>query len=131
MKKILITGFLCVGGILFAQTIDYHPNRDPISGTENFPGVKMLPSSKETNFCLCCNKDAKIKPLIILNGKEISKDEFENVDSQKIKSIEVLKETKAIELYGEKAKNGVIIIKAKKNWRPKKIKMKKKDLIAR
>ena len=53
-------------------------------------------------------------PLIIIDGKEATKAVVEALDPQKIESIDVLKEKTAEELYGEKGKNGVVIIKLKK-----------------
>ncbi len=51
--------------------------------------------------------------LILLDGKEISKEEANDLDSDNIESVEVLKGKKAEEKYGKKAKNGVVIIKTK------------------
>ncbi len=53
-------------------------------------------------------------PLIMLEGKEISKEEMEEVDTSKIESINVLKNEKATEKYGAKGKKGVIQITLKK-----------------
>lgn len=53
-------------------------------------------------------------PLVMLDGKEISKQEMETVDPKSISSIEVLKDKSAIEFYGEKGKHGVILISLKK-----------------
>ena len=53
-------------------------------------------------------------PLIILNGKEISKKEMEELDPDSIKMIDVLKGDKATEKHGDKGKDGVIIITTKK-----------------
>ena len=54
----------------------------------------------------------KKEPLIILNGKEVTKAEIEKYKPEDIESVTVLNET-AIEKYGEKGENGVIIIKTK------------------
>ncbi|HEX3009471.1 MAG TPA: T9SS type A sorting domain-containing protein, partial [Bacteroidales bacterium] len=51
--------------------------------------------------------------LCINNGKIVSEDEFSSIDPETYESIEVLKDQSAIALYGDKAKNGVIIIKLK------------------
>lgn len=59
--------------------------------------------------------DNKKDPLIILDGKEASKKELKDLDSNKIESVIVLKDKKATEKYGDKGKDGVIIIKTKKN----------------
>ncbi len=54
-------------------------------------------------------------PLIIIDGKEVSKDKMTEMDTDKIESVTVLKDKSAITKYGNKAKDGVIIIKTKKN----------------
>ncbi len=59
------------------------------------------------------NSDGE-EPLFILDGKEISKEKMEDLSSDKIESMNVLKGEMAIEEYGDKGKNGVIIIKTKK-----------------
>ena len=48
-------------------------------------------------------------PLIILDGKTISKEEFNKIDPGTIESFSVLKGNNATDLYGEQAKNGVVI----------------------
>ena len=55
------------------------------------------------------------EPLIIVDKKEVSKEEYEKITPQEIDHIDVLKpESKAaMELYGEKGKNGVIVITTK------------------
>jgi len=52
-------------------------------------------------------------PLIILNGKEISKKEMEELDPDSIKTVNVLKGDKATEKHGDKGKDGVIVITTK------------------
>jgi TonB-dependent SusC/RagA subfamily outer membrane receptor len=53
-------------------------------------------------------------PLYILEGKEISEEEMKLIDPDKIESISVLKDKSAETIYGEKGKNGVIVITLKK-----------------
>lgn len=53
-------------------------------------------------------------PLILLNGKEITKEEMDAINPDTIESVNVLKGTQAIEKHGKKAKDGVIIITTKK-----------------
>jgi len=57
--------------------------------------------------------DSMKKTLFILDGKEISKDEMQKIDPNTIKIIEVFKDENAIEKYGKKGKNGVIVITVK------------------
>ncbi|MEA5403145.1 TonB family protein [Arcicella sp. DC2W] len=56
----------------------------------------------------------KPQPMYILDGVETSSLKLEKIDPNTIEKIDVLKDEKAIMRYGEKAKNGVIIITSKK-----------------
>ena len=55
-----------------------------------------------------------VTPLYIVDGKEISSAELALIDPQSIESINVLKDKSATTLYGEKGKDGVVIITSKK-----------------
>ncbi|MCD2260396.1 M56 family metallopeptidase [Psychroserpens luteolus] len=52
-------------------------------------------------------------PLFIIDGKVVEKADFEDVDSEQIQSINVLKGTTAVQSYGGKAKNGVVVMTKK------------------
>ncbi len=54
------------------------------------------------------------KPLIFIDGKESTHEAMEELGSDKIESIDVLKGEKATKEYGNKAKDGVIKITTKK-----------------
>lgn len=54
-------------------------------------------------------------PLYVIDGKEVSKEKIMDMNPESIESVTVLKDKSAIEKYGDKAKDGVIIIKTKKN----------------
>lgn len=56
----------------------------------------------------------KDKPLVIVDGKEVSNKKFKDLDADDIETMTVLKGDAAIAKYGKKAKNGVIIIVTKK-----------------
>ena len=81
------------------------------------------PESDDKNSQLFKKEDQKItvsriieiSPLFILDGKEISKNEFETIDRNTIASVDVLKDESATKKYGEQGKNGVIIITSKKD----------------
>jgi len=60
------------------------------------------------------SSDSTEKPLIILDGKEISMEEMEKISPDNIENITVLKGDSATKKYGEKGKNGVIQITKKK-----------------
>ncbi|GGF75676.1 M56 family metallopeptidase [Wenyingzhuangia marina] len=53
-------------------------------------------------------------PLYIIDGKEVSDDEFKKINPDDIQSINVLKDKHATDKYGEKAKDGVVEITMKK-----------------
>ncbi len=59
-------------------------------------------------------KATKVKPLIILEGKEVSEDSIKDLKPEDVESINVIKDQNAINKYGEKGKNGVIEIFLKK-----------------
>ncbi|WP_326984113.1 hypothetical protein VUJ46_06085 [Chryseobacterium sp. MYb264] len=54
------------------------------------------------------------KPIVVLDGKMISLEEFRKIDTQSIETLTVLKDKKAKVLYGEDGKNGVILVTTKK-----------------
>ena len=56
----------------------------------------------------------KGEPLYYANGKEITSEEMKKISPDTIEKMEVFKGEKAIEKYGEKAKNGVILLTTKK-----------------
>ena len=51
----------------------------------------------------------------ILNDKEINRDEFKKISPNDIESITVIKDKEAIAKYGQKAKDGILLIKTKDN----------------
>lgn len=55
-----------------------------------------------------------VKPqLVIVDGKEVSKEEMAKLNKDDIKSVAVFKGDKAIKLYGEKGRHGVMVIRTK------------------
>ncbi len=65
------------------------------------------------------------RPLYIVDGQEI--EELIGFDPAEIESVDVLKGENALNRYGEKAKNGVVVIKKKNPKEKNKIKNKQKD----
>lgn len=68
--------------------------------------------SEGNSFRFASDKEGS--PYILLNGKEITTKELDELDSDKIKSMNVLKGDSAVNKYGSKAKEGAIIITTKK-----------------
>ena len=56
----------------------------------------------------------KGEPLYFADGKEITSEEMKKISPDTIEKVEVFKGEKAIEKYGEKGKNGVILLTTKK-----------------
>ncbi len=73
-------------------------------GEKGKDGVVIITSKKSGSI--------KLFPLYIVDGKEVSS--IDNINPNQIESIEVLKDKSATDLYGEKGKNGVIIVTTKK-----------------
>lgn len=84
--------------IFIIKTDDYKSNKQKIIKNEN---IIFINSNNE-------------KPIIIIDGKETSSEEMNKVNPDSIEKVEVLKGTSAKEKFGDKAKNGVIIITTKK-----------------
>ncbi len=68
---------------------------------------------KGENMMMFISEDGD-QPLMIVDGKEMEDRSLEDIDPDTIETVNVYKGDKAIEKYGEKAKNGVVVIKTKK-----------------
>ncbi len=75
--------------------------------------IKTISGDHDGNDFVFLN-DGDSKPLIIMDGKEVPDGKMKDLDHENIETIEVLKGSKAVEKYGEKAKDGVVIITSKK-----------------
>jgi TonB-dependent SusC/RagA subfamily outer membrane receptor len=67
--------------------------------------------NKEENSPWLRIEEGDIQPLYIVDDKEVSS--LEGLNPDNIESISVFKDKTAVETYGEKGKNGVIVIKTK------------------
>jgi TonB-dependent SusC/RagA subfamily outer membrane receptor len=126
MKKLVFAFGLSIlfFNITKAQNIKGEKMRELSSETKN-PKNQIL-SKKEVLTIENENKDIEVikikgtpanngvNPLYILDGKEITSEEVNKIDKNKIDKIDILKDEKATQIYGEKAKNGVIVITSKK-----------------
>ncbi len=91
---------------------------DKINASENVYIIKSQEKGKKdkiikTKSEFSFNPDER-QPLFILDDKEITAEEMKNIDVNSIQSLSVFKDESAIKKYGEKGKNGVIVIKLKK-----------------
>ena len=65
------------------------------------------------------DSDAENQPLLLVDGKEVA--DLKSIDPERIKQIDVLKGASTvpyIEKYGDKAKNGVVLVTLKKSGEP-------------
>ncbi|WP_299556519.1 M56 family metallopeptidase [Seonamhaeicola sp.] len=80
--------------------------------------VRTLASGKSKNKVLFMNDDDN-QPLFIIDGKEVEKDLTEDLNPDDIKTVMVLKGEQATNKYGDKGKNGVVLINTKNDKRIK------------
>ena len=81
------------------------------------PAIKPLPEDtiktvKTTGGIV--RVSSREEPLYIINGKETDAEIMRAIDPENIESIDVLKDENAVKRFGEKGKNGVILITLKK-----------------
>ncbi len=69
--------------------------------------------SKENGNIVIRGYHGKSRPLMIVDEKRITADEFKKIKPDDIESISVLKDKTAIDIYGDDAKDGVVIITTK------------------
>ena len=86
----------------------------PVKVSFNFPVVFKLNGEDTAPSVISIRKtDGAGEPLIYLDGEKFI-GEISSIDPSTIESMEVLKDEAAVRKYGEEAKNGVILIKTKK-----------------
>jgi TonB-dependent SusC/RagA subfamily outer membrane receptor len=82
-------------------------------GEKGKNGVIVIKKKTKAVSSSIIENTGKPDPIYFLDGKEISKDKMNTLSPNAIQSISVLKGESAIAVYGQKAKNGVILIKSK------------------
>ena len=70
-------------------------------------------NAKNDDVATARSVDANVAPLVLIDGKEVDSAVLQALDPDKIKSVSVLKDKSAIAAYGEKGKNGVILVDLK------------------
>ena len=79
-------------------------------GTLKYDAVKG--GAGEAKVSIRYTDPTQEKPLVIVDDKEFSS--IDDINPADIKSMTVLKDKAAIEMFGEKGKNGVVLIETKK-----------------
>ena len=108
MKKILFAAFLTLSFSTFCQTPDTKPRIKIYQPSQNSQ-VNSMPLK------------STIPPLLVLDGvisefKEYSafENKLKDLNPNDVASIDVLKDEKAVEKYGEQGVHGVIVVTTKK-----------------
>jgi hypothetical protein len=117
-----ITGnpIVIVDGQLYDSMEDANVPPEDIASVSVLKGETASPKiygEKARNGVIIINTKTKYnsdkaEPLIVVNGKESNK-KVNDIDSGTIQSVNILKDEKATEKYGDKGKNGVIEITLK------------------
>lgn len=121
--KFAVGVILTTGGFVSLQAQENKPNVIP----DKLPGLVINPPKKDTlirrqmtvgGISSSVRNDQKA--LVVMDGKIISLKDFEALDSNSIKTVNVLKGASATAIYGAPAQNGVIIITTKKKFKDRK-----------
>lgn len=112
---ILLVLFVNMAGIAQADLLKLE--KRPITVVLNREIRDSDPKSTSNTIIRICTPSRHsliIQPLFIVDGKEMASGDSLKIEPQDIESMSVLKDKSATEIYGDKAKNGVIIIRTKK-----------------
>ncbi|MFG6686223.1 M56 family metallopeptidase [Mariniflexile sp. HNIBRBA6329] len=133
----LKTWKITVGKNAVSDTISFHPSNSQPS--KKRVGLNWV-SDEDKKVSFHTESKSKVKivtsgdkePLFIVDGKEITKDGMNSIDPNTIEKVEVIKDDNATRLYGDKGKDGVVLITTKRQkWETKFIVNKDFDSISR
>ena len=85
-----------------------------VSGNVNTDKNEYTEAYKNAKELRIASGNKVEKPLFVVDDKIIGNDDISKIKPNDIESVTVLKDESATKLYGEKGKNGVVIIKMKK-----------------
>lgn len=105
-----------VNGVVTTSKMIGKQSIDSIKGTKTmiFKTIADKDSTKTTvRVTVQDFKNSDVQPLYILDGKVISLEGMKEVNPNDIESINVLKDKSATAIYGDKGKNGVVVISLK------------------
>ncbi|WP_372937207.1 M56 family metallopeptidase [Seonamhaeicola sp.] len=100
--------------------IKKNKNVEVISGDDHEKHIEVIIESdddsenKEERIFIVKKQSDDKNALFIIDGKEVEKNPIKDLNPEDIESINVLKDESAINKYGNRGKNGVIIITTKK-----------------
>ena len=105
------------------EPIDTTKNKVVVVGYRTEKKDSVLTSGEKKVALSVRGVSGEEKPLVIINGKESDYEVVNALNPERIESISVIGAEKAIKIYGEKAKDGLMDIKlySEKKFKPKKI----------
>ena len=105
------------------EPIDTTNNKVVVVGYRTEKKDSVLTSGKKKVAISVQGISGEGKPLVIINGKESEREVVNALNPERIESVSVIGPEKAIKIYGEKAKDGVMDIKlySEKKFAPRKI----------
>ena len=105
------------------EPIDTTKNKVVVVGYRTEKKDSVLTSGKKKVAISVQGISGEGKPLVIINGKESDREVVNALNPECIESVSVIGPEKAIKVYGEKAKDGVMDIKlySEKKFAPRKI----------
>lgn len=90
-------------------------NGEPVRVKYTVPISFILNGGKtEVNTTIHMAAPGNVQPLYVVDGKEMNWTDIQKIDPAKIESMTILKNEDATKKYGEKGKNGVVVIQLKK-----------------
>ncbi|WP_288458801.1 TonB-dependent receptor plug domain-containing protein [uncultured Chryseobacterium sp.] len=123
IDEVILTGFTTkkeckqmVTGITTVTSEEHPAEKSAAQLREMTSGVKISDTIHSDRLILGGIHSVKIhdyRPLYVLDGKIISEKKFRKLDQKSIKTMNILKGASATAIYGEKGKNGVILVKTK------------------
>lgn len=102
--------------VKFTMPITFRLDKDSTDMQPALVGkvIEISGATKENNQKAFHFPDGKETPLVVVDGEEISVSSLEKLSSETFESINVFKGETAINRFGEKGKNGVLLITTKK-----------------
>lgn len=101
----------------------------------NEEGNTEMDSVKKTKTVIYkTNSDEKLliegkTPVIIVDGKEIQESELKKVSPEKIVTVDVIKGNQAVNRFGEKGKDGIVVIETVKNIQGNEVKVRSENKV--
>lgn len=122
LTKFAVGLILTAGGFVTANAQENNPKICKVDTVRMVKGAPIFRDTDNTtnledqkNVHRTIEKGANLRqPLYVLDGIIISEKKFKKIDQSSIEAVHVLKGESATAIYGDKAKNGAIIITSKR-----------------